>query len=399
MSPSNEPPIAAPQGGDPRDEIARSYERAFEEAISEGGSIYGGTAPMPPLTQAAHERRLALLDGLPIGDLSDSVVADFGVGSWGFACVYPRLQHCREAIGLDISAVALAESQRVSDSGSFPYGRNVRYLVSRGDRLPLEDETVDVLFAGESIEHVDHTEAFFDEVYRVLKPGGRFVLTTPNADAYLHKQAGETAAIGPEHVGLLGYTELVDLLQPAFEIITAQGFNLSMHRLMDPLILDPEFARQWASLFLDAPYLASGLVLLLRRRDGYRPSRYLHESVHHTSPAIRFKGAWDHATLHRDITGRRGTGRASCEFTCRGEGLILQFWAHDWSGEAVIAVDGQERLRVSLFEPLGGFRRVHLKQLGDREHHVTIRLGDRIDPRSAGDQVILHRAIAYRRDV
>ncbi|MGH9161086.1 MAG: class I SAM-dependent methyltransferase [Vicinamibacteraceae bacterium] len=381
----------------PDDERVRSYDNAFRRAARGTRSIYGAPASMPPIAQAAHERRMALLDALPIGDLAGRTVVDFGVGSWGFACVYPKLQHCGLAIGIDISHEAIAESQRASEAGAFPYGKSFRYLTSRGEALDLESASVDLLFAGESIEHVDHPEGFLDEVYRVLKPAGQFVLTTPNADAYLSARAGEVCTIGPEHIGLMGYGELRELLEPRFEVLRAHGYNVTLHHTLDHLIDDLAFARRWAGLFEEAPHLASGVVLLLRRHEGHAPRQYRYQHIHHDSPAVRYKGAWERAPLHQELTGRLGSasGRSACELTASGDGVILQFWAHDWSGEALVSVDGDVRARVGLYSPLGGFRVVHLRGLGEGEHRVEIRAGDNVDPRSHGDQVVWHQAITY----
>lgn len=55
--------------------------------------------------------------------------------------------------------------------------------VSRGsflERFPFRDSTFDIVFAGEVIEHTIRDDKFLEEVYRVLKPGGLLVLTTPN---------------------------------------------------------------------------------------------------------------------------------------------------------------------------------------------------------------------------
>jgi len=49
--------------------------------------------------------------------------------------------------------------------------------------LALPDASFDVVFAGEIIEHVMNADAFAGEVYRVLRPGGTFVVTTPNLAA------------------------------------------------------------------------------------------------------------------------------------------------------------------------------------------------------------------------
>jgi len=46
--------------------------------------------------------------------------------------------------------------------------------------LPFADADFDVVLAVEVVEHMDGQGSFFNEVQRVLKPGGRFVFTTPN---------------------------------------------------------------------------------------------------------------------------------------------------------------------------------------------------------------------------
>lgn len=60
-------------------------------------------------------------------------------------------------------------------SGSINY---VRHDVSGG--LPFSDGTFDVVHSSELIEHLLDTEFFLCECHRVLKRGGRLVLSTPN---------------------------------------------------------------------------------------------------------------------------------------------------------------------------------------------------------------------------
>ena len=51
-------------------------------------------------------------------------------------------------------------------------------------RSTFEDCSFDAVFAGEIIEHVFDIDAMLEEVRRVLKPGGTFVVTTPNLAAF-----------------------------------------------------------------------------------------------------------------------------------------------------------------------------------------------------------------------
>ncbi|MFO7709661.1 MAG: class I SAM-dependent methyltransferase [Desulfobacterales bacterium] len=56
--------------------------------------------------------------------------------------------------------------------------RYIRHDVSTG--LPFPDATFDVVHSSELIEHLLDTESFLQECLRVLKPGGRLVVSTPN---------------------------------------------------------------------------------------------------------------------------------------------------------------------------------------------------------------------------
>jgi methionine biosynthesis protein MetW len=50
-------------------------------------------------------------------------------------------------------------------------------------RFPFEDESFDAVCANQIIEHLSKTDAFVKEVYRVLRPGGYAVISTPNLAA------------------------------------------------------------------------------------------------------------------------------------------------------------------------------------------------------------------------
>ena len=48
-----------------------------------------------------------------------------------------------------------------------------------GIALPFEDNTFDSILCTEVFEHVEQLDAVITELYRVLKPGGRMIVTTP----------------------------------------------------------------------------------------------------------------------------------------------------------------------------------------------------------------------------
>ncbi len=57
---------------------------------------------------------------------------------------------------------------------------DVQYLRGDGMRLPFRDAVFDVVFGIDVIEHVPDEERLINEALRVLRPGGRLILTTPN---------------------------------------------------------------------------------------------------------------------------------------------------------------------------------------------------------------------------
>lgn len=53
--------------------------------------------------------------------------------------------------------------------------------------IPFQAETFDLVFCGEVIEHVFDPDFLLDEVWRVLTPGGKLVISTPNLAAWYNR--------------------------------------------------------------------------------------------------------------------------------------------------------------------------------------------------------------------
>jgi SAM-dependent methyltransferase len=71
------------------------------------------------------------------------------------------------------------------DISSIARNSRVRWRVGgQGEQLPFASGSFDLVTANMVLEHVAAPERLFDEVARVLKPGGRFVVHTPNANGY-----------------------------------------------------------------------------------------------------------------------------------------------------------------------------------------------------------------------
>ncbi len=69
----------------------------------------------------------------------------------------------------------------------FPSDGTFHEIDVEAGRVPLPDETGDVVAAVETIEHVENPRAFARELFRLCKPGGLVVITTPNQNSLLAK--------------------------------------------------------------------------------------------------------------------------------------------------------------------------------------------------------------------
>ena len=61
----------------------------------------------------------------------------------------------------------------------------------------IEDNSVDFVVTFQVIEHIDDDEIFLQEIHRVLKPGGKLILTTPNSMMSLTRNPWHTREYTP----------------------------------------------------------------------------------------------------------------------------------------------------------------------------------------------------------
>ncbi len=125
----------------------------------------------------------ALGPGLPVGPW-----LDLGCGSGSFLAAVGR---DRTTIGLDVAMRWLLVARKRLDEEGLG---QVRLVCGNAERMPFRDGTFAAVVAGDVIEHVADQPATLAESHRVLMPGGRLFLATPNR-----------LSLAPEpHVGVWG---------------------------------------------------------------------------------------------------------------------------------------------------------------------------------------------------
>jgi SAM-dependent methyltransferase len=100
------------------------------------------------------------------------IVLDLGFGEgYGTSLLAPK---CHEIVGIDVEqkVVDYANQRHRTD--------NCHFEKYDGHTLPFDKEYFDIVVSFQVIEHIDNEPQFVSEIHRVLKPGGRLLLTTPN---------------------------------------------------------------------------------------------------------------------------------------------------------------------------------------------------------------------------
>jgi SAM-dependent methyltransferase len=114
-----------------------------------------------------------------LGDVTGRIVLDLGCGSGENSLLLAR--RGAEVIGVDISVslLALAE-QRLAMNGCG--AARVRFLPASAHRLPIPDASVDIVLGIAVLHHLD-LDSTSNEVFRVLRPGGRAIFMEPVRDS------------------------------------------------------------------------------------------------------------------------------------------------------------------------------------------------------------------------
>ena len=132
-------------------------------------------------------------------------ILDLGCGT-GYGTV--ELFGGTSIVGADVSAEAVAYARA-------NYGREgVTFLEASCEALPLTDHQFDLITCFEVIEHLENWRGLLAEAQRLLRPGGSFVVSTPNK-AYYAETRGKTGP-NPFHTHEFEYAEFESALKEYF---------------------------------------------------------------------------------------------------------------------------------------------------------------------------------------
>jgi ubiquinone/menaquinone biosynthesis C-methylase UbiE len=100
-------------------------------------------------------------------------VLDYGCGRGNF--VLDEMGDVfSEKVGLDVLEDSVTKNISVN-----------QIVITKEEKLPFSDESFDTVISLWVFEHVEHPEKVFQELSRILKPGGIFAFVTPNKNSLL----------------------------------------------------------------------------------------------------------------------------------------------------------------------------------------------------------------------
>lgn len=130
---------------------------------------------------------------------------------------------CGEGRGIDIilkrskSFTAIDKISEVTERLSRKYP-NEKFISSSFPPLKnIENESFDTLISFQVIEHIKNDKLFIKEIHRILKPGGKALISTPNISMTLTRN--------PWHVREYTSQQLIDLASRNFKKIIMKGIN------------------------------------------------------------------------------------------------------------------------------------------------------------------------------
>jgi 2-polyprenyl-3-methyl-5-hydroxy-6-metoxy-1,4-benzoquinol methylase len=123
-----------------------------------------GQLPLLTVADDLRMRKLVMLAG------QGNRILDLGCGEGWLARLLK--ENGNDLTGLDFTTAAVHTSRK---KGIKTFVCNVET-----DRWPVKNSSFDVVVAAELIEHILDTDTLMKKIRRVLKPGGRLIISTPN---------------------------------------------------------------------------------------------------------------------------------------------------------------------------------------------------------------------------
>jgi SAM-dependent methyltransferase len=151
----------------------RSTASTAPDEFNAGERIYTGRTSLAAAVREHVARYEFAVDAIGRGGVVVDAACGSGYGSQMLA------NRARQVVALDVSESALNYAARVHAAANLSYLR-----ADFANGMPLRSEVADSVVSFETIEHVVNPAHLISEYARVLRPGGKLILSTPDRRVY-----------------------------------------------------------------------------------------------------------------------------------------------------------------------------------------------------------------------
>ncbi|MCD9004922.1 class I SAM-dependent methyltransferase [Luteimonas sp. XNQY3] len=172
-----------------------------EKRILGRGSIYGSG---PPVDVSDEFKSFA--------SLASGRILDFGCGN-GDLLLHLRRRGC-DAEGVELDEPRIRNHLK-------PGSANFVTLYRGGTQLPFDDRTFDSIVSTEVIEHIPNIQEYITEFARILSPGGRVYITTPDITSIPSCFPANVVPwhlLESTHVNFFTHASVSELFSPHFDL-------------------------------------------------------------------------------------------------------------------------------------------------------------------------------------
>lgn len=172
----------------------RGASRTLKSDIARGfgnaSSTYDSASRLQRFMANTMLQKLQVRDAVP----TDPEALDLGCGTGWFTRRLAGMAEVRAVTGIDLSLGMVQQARQESS-------QDIAWLVGDAEHLPLPDQSCDLIFSNLMIQWCEDPRAVFRECRRILRPGGRLMISSL-LDGTLKelKSAWRAADPGHEHV-------------------------------------------------------------------------------------------------------------------------------------------------------------------------------------------------------
>ena len=166
-----------------------------------------------PYQESLHTARYRYAQEFVVG----KAVLDIACGT-GYGCAILRSAGAASVRGIDISGEAIEfASHNYADPG-------IVFEVGNAEALSqLQNESFDIVTSFETIEHLPNVDPYLAEIWRVLRPGGMYLVSTPDRrlESTMYPLRGKPN--NPFHIREYTRDVFILVLREKFQVVECVG--------------------------------------------------------------------------------------------------------------------------------------------------------------------------------